>query len=99
MKRDAIRPSGDQSFLGRVFDSYQNMTQIASCLVNTFRALDARLADRLTASSKELDLLRAEKDAADMEIGDFNSVIRRLRLDNERAKEELGRLRAAMQEF
>ncbi|MEK6320507.1 MAG: hypothetical protein AABN33_02365 [Acidobacteriota bacterium] len=28
---DAIRPSADQSFLGRVFDSYQNMMQIASC--------------------------------------------------------------------
>ena len=29
---DAARPSADQSFLGRVFDSYQNMMQISSCL-------------------------------------------------------------------
>jgi hypothetical protein len=54
-------------------------------LVNTFRAIDAGLADRLSASSGEIDLL--------------NATIRELRRDNEWAKEEIGRLRSALQDL
>jgi len=53
---DAIRPSADQSLLGRVFDSYQNMTQIASCLREVTRQLTVERPLVLELSRRETGL-------------------------------------------
>lgn len=66
-------------------------------LVETFRAVESTLSDRLTSTSREVNLLREDKNAAMQEIAVLNATIRELQLGEERAKGEIDRLRSAMQ--
>lgn len=68
-------------------------------LAETFRAIDARLADKLTSSSKEIELLRERNNSATQEMEHLNSTIRRLEDDNESAKGEIEYLRSLIQQL
>ena len=48
--------TGDQSFLGRVFDSYQNMMQIAACFREVARQLGTTQFRILELSRRETGL-------------------------------------------
>ena len=66
-------------------------------LAETFRTIEARLADRLTATTTELERIRADQNAARAEINRLNSLITRLEQDNVSASFEIERLRSVIQ--
>ncbi len=68
-------------------------------LVETFRTVEARLADELRLGSKELDLIREEKHRAAGEIEHLNSVIRQLEQNNERSKSEIEHLNSVIRQL
>jgi hypothetical protein len=65
-------------------------------LVETFRAVESTLSDRLTSTSREVQLLREDKNVAMQQIAALYATIRELQLGEERAKGEIDRLRSAM---
>ena len=66
-------------------------------LVETFRAVESSLSDRLTTSTMEINLLRENKNAAILEIACLNATIRELQHDEERARTEVACLRSTIQ--
>ena len=68
-------------------------------LVETFRAVESKVADQLRLSSKQLDLLREDNQWAKGEIAHLNSVIEQLQHDNESAKGEVERLNSIIQQL
>src|SRR2546423_1819156 len=50
-------PSGDQSLLGRVFDSYQNMMQIAACVREAARQRSIKQPTVLELSRRDTGLV------------------------------------------
>jgi hypothetical protein len=68
-------------------------------LVETFRAVEARLADELTATSQELKRAREQNEIANQEIAQLHATIRQLQHDSELATTEIEHLRHVNQEL
>jgi hypothetical protein len=72
----------------------QEVATADGALVETFRAVDARVADRLRACARELRRAHEDNEAARGEIARLEDIIRRLQEDNRWALAEIKLLRS-----
>ncbi|HLG14790.1 MAG TPA: hypothetical protein VJH03_09860 [Blastocatellia bacterium] len=77
----------------------QLVAQTDGVLVETFRAVESNLAEKLKSCSKQLLSTREDVQSASGEIEHLNSVIRQLQRDNNWATQEIERLNSAIRQL
>ena len=89
--------SPDQSLLGRVFDSYQNMMQIAACIREAAKQLSVQQLRVLELSRRETGLRDYLPEALIERYATHErnqpTIISQLQNDNQRANNEIELLR------